>query len=156
MPATHDHSTLAARNAKALEYIKARIDDFPEWVVTIAFYEALHSIEAAMACDPTIQRSISHKERNSLIRQDSGYKSVWRSYKSLYDTSCIARYMDDGEINFSTYMSRAEIENTVIGEWLHHVKAFAASKIEKAQQRAEKAKAASKPAPSKPAAPAGN
>jgi len=129
MPGLSDHSALASKNASVLEYLKNRIDDFPEWVVTVAFYEALHNIEAAMASEKDVLRTSCHKDRNELIRTHPNYKSIYYAYKSLYDVSCIARYMHHGTINFSAYMPRAQIESVVLANWLYKVKQFSAHRI---------------------------
>lgn len=133
MPASQDHVALAKKNRSALEYLRLKIDDYPEWVVTVAFYEALHHIEAAMACDTSIQRTSGHKERHDAIRNHKEFKKIYAPYKNLFDASCIARYMGNGTVSFSNYMKTGQIETIVIGTWLHKIKIFTEAQIAKAQ-----------------------
>lgn len=71
-----------------------QIADFPDWVSVVAFYSALHYVEAYLAM-MGIHR-IHHEERNrdvSMLMQD-----IENEYLNLYDLSRNSRYQSIGDM----------------------------------------------------------
>ena len=50
MPSKEAHLTAAKRNQATIDYLLAGDEHLP-WVVTVAFYKALHLVEAVFAAD---------------------------------------------------------------------------------------------------------
>jgi hypothetical protein len=46
MPTLDAHAAIARRNHDVLNLLLPKCDDHPEWIVTIAFYKAVHLAEA--------------------------------------------------------------------------------------------------------------
>ena len=61
---------------------------FPDWIVTAAFYKAVHLVEGLLVrkgC-PTG----NHYQRNETLKRR--FPGVWRGYRPLYNQSRVARY----------------------------------------------------------------
>ena len=116
MPSKEAHVRAALENKKAIDYLGERVDDFPQWVVTIAFYKALHIVEAVFAGDPksTQAHTDDHHSRNRVLKRDRRYEKLWRHYRPLYNDSLIARYLRDNDNQptfdvFSQYLNPDDV-----------------------------------------------
>lgn len=117
MPGKNDHAILATENLKALAYLCARIDDFPQWATTVAFYASLQAVEALFAHDGF--DSDQHSDRNRRLKSDRRYQHIWRHYRPLWNDSLIARCMEDAagaqhSPVFSRYMDGNAVRRTHI------------------------------------------
>jgi hypothetical protein len=66
--------------------------DYPDWAVTVAFYKAVHIVEAVFAAD--LRRdSTSHTDREQ-TRKIPKYKEVFKPYTHLFTASRVARYLE--------------------------------------------------------------
>ena len=114
-------------NRKALNYLAVRIETFPQWVTTVAFYTALHVIESVFAYDG--RHTDDHHERNKILKRENRYRKLWQHYRPLWNDSLIARYLKGdgaaGYESFSDYMSPAEVEAAHLKHNLHQVIASA-------------------------------
>ncbi len=93
MPRTHEHIQQAQHNQELLKSLD--IDNFPflDWVATIAFYAALHYVEAWFASQGKGMHYTAHQERNRAISQVDEFRPViWPNYRALQDCSHLARY----------------------------------------------------------------
>ncbi len=133
MPSVEDHRRLAERNRSTLNYLKREFDAHLEWVVTVAFYEALHWVEVIFACDDFGQRPKDHYERTNVLQQGR-YRHLYGTYKKLQDASLVARYMEFGELKFSEYMSKTHVEVQVINSWLSAIRSEAAGRLARRSQ----------------------
>jgi hypothetical protein len=73
--------------AKANEDFLGTIDDrYPEWMVTVAFYKAVHLVEAVFAREGV--HSQGHVDRNT--RLQDYHEKLWFEFKPLgaYVTKC--------------------------------------------------------------------
>jgi len=95
-------------------------DEFPDWIVTAAFYCALHAVTVLFATD---QVSIpgTHELRNQILKRTTRYRNIWRFYHPLWNTSITARYMcpPNGEVSLEYAHNLAknnlhEIEKSVV------------------------------------------
>src|SRR5262249_32170306 len=88
------HRETVRRNVEFLDHIlAARLQQDPEWVATVAFYAAVHAIEAAFAVDPLFPfQSRDHYERRQRLKSDSQYDGVIKHYDVLDAMSQEARY----------------------------------------------------------------
>jgi hypothetical protein len=92
MAAEADHIAKANHNHDALAHLLDSVDKFPDWVVTIAFYKAVHVVEAAFAVKGLHSTSHDNRERRLAARP---YSSIFKHYTHLVTASRIARYLED-------------------------------------------------------------
>jgi hypothetical protein len=59
---------------------------YPDWIVTVAFYVALHATDSLLAHDG-ISRVHSHDTRNNVLMQTRRYEHIWRHYRPPCMTS---------------------------------------------------------------------
>ncbi|HWL09560.1 MAG TPA: hypothetical protein VNQ76_14215 [Planctomicrobium sp.] len=123
MPGINDHSLAASEHYKALNYLTERIDEFPQWTTTVAFYVAVHAVEALFAHDG--HHSDSHEDRNRRLKAENRYKHIWGHYRPLWNDSRIARYMEDHNGKaypiFSVYLPGSEVRTTHLNHHLHQI-----------------------------------
>jgi hypothetical protein len=86
MATVAEHLSQAKHNQSFLETIDR--PDYPDWLATVAFYKALHLVEAMFRVGN--HKTGSHLRRNNILRKH--YLSVWREYKTLYSFARLARY----------------------------------------------------------------
>lgn len=128
MPSKEAHLAAAKENQRAIDYLCRKIDEFPAWVTTVAFYKALHVVEALFAVDNAgvAGHTDGHKERNEILKRTSRYQHIWKSYRELFQASLIARYLRDNrnapahEV-FSQWMPPSEVKSKVLDHWLHQI-----------------------------------
>jgi len=79
---------------------------YKDWLITVAFYSAIHYVEAAFFNNPAIGhtetsiptcadgtwRNSPHNWRMRLLR-DNYPEYAWRSFRNLYNESYVARYL---------------------------------------------------------------
>lgn len=87
MSTARDHKRKAAHNQNFLEAIDKKL--FPDWFVAVAFYKAVHLVEALFASQDT-KHSGNHRERHDLLK--TKYPTIWKDYLPLYSQSRRARY----------------------------------------------------------------
>lgn len=66
----------------------------PDWIVTTAFYTALHAVDALLAFD-NVTRITCHKDRNMAVMQINRYIKIRNPYLTLHDLSRKVRYLAD-------------------------------------------------------------
>ena len=134
MPSKAAHLAAASENQAAIDYLCESLDRFPGWVSTVAFYKALHIVEALFAVDGAgvNGHTDDHRERNRVLKTTKRYQRIWMAYRELYQVSLIARYLrgdeqgDNYEV-FSRYMPPDMVKAKVLDHWLHQVQKSAAS-----------------------------
>lgn len=106
MPSYQAHLYQAQHNEGLLSELLASLS-YKDWLVTVAFYSAIHYVEAAFFNNPTIVHTDtcipidpntgkwSHSPHNWRMKLlwDNSPEYVWRSFRSLYNESYIARYL---------------------------------------------------------------
>ncbi len=127
MPSNAAHMAAARENQRAIDYLSERLDTFPAWVTVVAFYKALHLVEALFALDGTEGgHTDDHRTRNAVLKSDKRYQHIWKSYRPLYQASLIARYLrendraPDYEV-FSRFMPPEKVKSIVLGHYLRQV-----------------------------------
>lgn len=123
MSSTIDHIKLANKNHRALLYLLEKSDEHPEWVATVAFYKAVHVVEAVFAADG--KHSNSHDARISELKF-SKYKEIFKAYRPLYAASLVGRYLADSTpykldngntvsyCSFEDYMTASDVVKRLI------------------------------------------
>lgn len=62
---------------------------YPDWIAVVAFYEAVHLVEAGFR-NAGKPNSHKHRQRNDRLKRD--YPGVWRHFRPLWNLSKLARY----------------------------------------------------------------
>jgi len=124
MPTKDSHLAAAAHNHCVMDYLRAKLDQFPGWLVVVAFYKAVHLVEAVFAADGAGHMH-DHQTRNRVLKTTPRYKQLWKNYSPLWQASLVARYMEDGDgveiPSFAEYMPPETVENLVLKHYLHQV-----------------------------------
>lgn len=128
MPDVAAHIALAQRNQLCLDYLRPRINDFPEWVVVVSFYRAVHLVEAVFASLPTPFHSPDHSDRRVKLFSDKRFENLRNHYRPIERASKVARYLEDDIQTYScfaAYLSAAQVENQILNHRLRQVQAAA-------------------------------
>lgn len=84
-----EHLEKAVRNRDILfKYLLNLIDRCPEWVTVVAFYSALHFVDAYFAKLGLYYQN--HEERNSEVSES--LPEIFSAYYRLYDLGFYSRY----------------------------------------------------------------
>lgn len=125
MPSKEAHIAAAKENQATIDCLLAQSDEHLRWVVTIAFYKALHVVEALLAGDSQspVDHTDEHSTRNKLLKTTRRYENIWRHYRPLWEASLIARYLRANESGpaydvFTNYMPRPVVESMVLRHYL--------------------------------------
>lgn len=120
-----DHIALANRNQNVLDYLMGDLDRCAEWVATVAFYKALHVVEAIFADDPDVQHTANHRDRLNVMKRDPQYRPLFPTYRVLWQVSLIARYLEhanagvvQGFARFEDYMPTDDIKSILLDRFL--------------------------------------
>ncbi len=81
-----NHKEKASHNQKFLETIDPK--EFSDWVVTVAFYKALHLVEMIFA--KSKRYHVNHLQRHQALKRE--HPQLWMEYRPLYQQSRRARY----------------------------------------------------------------
>ena len=121
MPNEKNRLKLADKNKLVVEFLCQKMDQFSDWVTCVAFYRALHLVEALLARDKKHGRD--HGTRKDILAQTPRYQKIYKHYRRLYAASIIARYLQDGDgvsyESFSEFMSLEQVTQEILG---HHLK----------------------------------
>lgn len=66
--------------------------NYPDWLVTVSFYVALHAIDALLVHDQT-ERVCSHESRMLMLSGTNRYAQIYKAFDPLYSLSRTVRYM---------------------------------------------------------------
>lgn len=106
MATEESHIAAANRNQGALEHLCLDIECFAPWVVTVAFYKALHIVDAVLSHDGI--RVYDHSSRLSALRRENKLKYIYKHFSPLYRISQVARYLEDVETFEDKYSNVGE------------------------------------------------
>ncbi len=113
----------AARENRAVAIFLLENDLSLAWATTIAFYSALHLIEAAFAKNG--QHFDNHLSRNAHLKSERSLQNIWKHYKPLFDYSLKARYLADengsAEDLMKSYLGSSGVREQVMNHHLHQV-----------------------------------
>ena len=124
MPDEASHITLANRCQQAMLQLLEAQPVITEWVATIAFYKALHVIEAVFFHDPEIVHGGDHGLREKHLNRNRRYRAIHMNYQLLLEASMVARYLvckAPGVTSFNQYMSLEAVRQKLIAERLHRI-----------------------------------
>lgn len=119
MPSEDAHLEVALRNQEAIDYLSAEIGHFSAWVTTVAFYKALHIVEAVFANDPRIGHGQSHEARERHLKTNRRDGHIYKHYRPLWAASMVARYLESGGKHYGSFSDYCDPEQ-VKSEFLSH------------------------------------
>ena len=105
MPSYQAHLQQAQHNEGLLSELLTSLS-YKDWLITVAFYSAIHYVEAAFFNNPAIGHTDTsiptypdgkwrygpHNWRMKLLEKHYP-EDVWKGFRSLYNASYIARYL---------------------------------------------------------------
>ncbi|MCK4423094.1 MAG: hypothetical protein KAV18_03405 [Candidatus Omnitrophica bacterium] len=97
MPNTKEHLQQAKHNQETIDFLLTDIDRFADWITAIAFYTALHLVEAVFFIDPKINHGLDHIQRREVLRTTKKYEKIYDHYRPLWNASLMARYLSDSQ-----------------------------------------------------------
>lgn len=106
------HKEQWLRNRDFLGCIPPKHND---WLVTAAFYTALHAVDALLLAKG--HSTHSHSSRNAILSQTRQFLAVYRSYQPLYMLSRTVRYVPSP----SKWVPAEAVESRVIRGCLYPI-----------------------------------
>ena len=111
-----EHITLANKNHDTLIYLVKEYANHPEWVATVAFYKAVHVVEAVIH-SKFRRHSNSHDSRIHELKHPD-LRSLHKAYRPLFAASLVARYLVDfSSISFGESSAKA-VQYTKFSEYM--------------------------------------
>lgn len=129
MPNEKSHLSQANHNQNLLDQLVPKVEEFPDWVATVAFYKALHVVEAVLACESPIRHGRDHESRARILGSEKRHEQMYRNYRPLYAASMVARYMRDDGADFTSYLSPARVISELLRHRLHQVEKSALKQL---------------------------
>ncbi len=129
MPDERTHVAAAVHNQEVLDHL-LREDSCCDWAAVVAFYKALHVVEAVFWRNHDGFHASSHGSRERLLKRNRRrYGEIYKRYAKLSRLSMIARYLEsrtgpgpDKEkkaySSFTQVMTAEEVRDIVVGAWL--------------------------------------
>ena len=106
MARAEDHIHLANKNDEALRYLLGAYNRFPEWITTLAFYKAVQIVDA-LCVEKRRHAPSGHPDRLDWLQRVKDLQPLYRHFRVLHSSSCIARYLSD-KASKQSYKSFAE------------------------------------------------
>lgn len=124
VPDSNAHLTVARRNQLLIDRLLADLGAHPEWLAVVAFYKALHLIEAVLFRTHPVKHGRDHPHRNQLLK-DRRYQHLYKHYRPLFAASLVARYLESeeaGEVGaFAEYMPAERVRDYLVNHCLRQV-----------------------------------
>lgn len=124
MPDKDSHLAVANRNRVLIDQLLAAGNQHAEWVAVIAFYRALHLVDAVLFVEHPARHGGSHEQRNQLLKTTRKYANLNKYYRPLFAASLVARYLKaegQGYRTFEAYMSGDDVVNELLNHYLKQV-----------------------------------
>jgi hypothetical protein len=114
MASESDHVVLANHNHGLLLHL-LQVGGYSDWAATVAFYKAVHVVEAVFAASLG-KHSVDHSDRLRTLKMPR-LKSIFRDYTHLFTASLVGRYLvatDAGEFSrFSDFMDEDDVKKLI-------------------------------------------
>ena len=120
MGARETHLAQAERNQKTIDYLLLKPTEFSEWITSIAFYKALHLIEATFEHHHCHDHGYRLNLLKLLAKTNKSYIIIFDRFRTLMTASCIARYLEQKE----TVGKKKPLKNTRLFPILQLLKKF--------------------------------
>lgn len=121
MPSDFNHIRIANKFQTTINFLLTQKEQHAEWITTIAFYKALHIIEAVFYNQKSIRHGHNHEDREQYLKRDNKFKNIFKHYRPLWAASTVARYLEDQsrKKDYGTFHDYLPIEN-IEPEILNH------------------------------------
>jgi hypothetical protein len=86
-----EHIKLASSNQKLIDHL-IKENSFPDWLATVAFYKAVHVVEAVFASHLD-RHSNSHAQREDRLKRTAQFKGIFTNYSHLLTEARTFRYL---------------------------------------------------------------
>jgi hypothetical protein len=90
-----EHIAIANRNQAVLDVLLRDLNTCAEWAAVVAFYKAVHILEAVFARETPSVHMHSHHERLERLKTTRRYLPFYPSFRPLWAASVVARYLED-------------------------------------------------------------
>ena len=124
MPDELSHIRQAKHCQATIDHLFIRKESFHDWIAVVAFYKALHLVEAMFACNPEIGHGRNHEFREDWLKRERRYAHIWNNYRPLWEAATIARYLENHGTKISTfaaYMTFEEVQSRILNHHLHQI-----------------------------------
>jgi hypothetical protein len=91
VPSKSEHLTRADNNLRFAESFDPESTPYPDWVVAVYFYAALHLVDALLDQEDGIHPP-NHEVRKQFVKDKPYLRGIKNEYRSLKDHSEAARY----------------------------------------------------------------
>jgi len=126
------HVRLALRNQATIDHLQSDVAKHSEWITTVAFYKALHIVEA-MFFSQSGEHGHSHDDRANRLKREHRYSHIWKYYRPLWAASTVARYLQDtiehkrSFNSFAEYFSAEDVKRLILNHYLRQVQKSASN-----------------------------
>ena len=137
-----EHLAIADRNQLVLTQLLRDLDRCSEWAAIVAFYKALHIVEAVFANQSPPVHNHSHHTRLDRLKSTRQFAPLYPFFRTLWAASIVARYLEDRsplgsrgqEIirpysRFDDYLSSDRIQPDLLDRYLQPLENMAASML---------------------------
>lgn len=112
MASSLDHLRQWQHNRDFLAIIPGK---YPDWVVTVAFYSALHVVDAVLSAYQVT--TVSHESRNLVLSKTNRYLKIRECYLPMYTLSRTIRYL----ANPQQWVPSEKIETHIFERYLYPI-----------------------------------
>lgn len=128
MPDTQCHLAMARRNQEVIQQFLGGGNRHPEWLAVVAFYKALHVVDAVLFADNPVRHGGSHHNRERILKTTPRYQEIFTHYRPLYAASLVGRYLEFDHSQFTCfadYMAPDFVVGTLLNQHLRQVEKLA-------------------------------
>lgn len=93
MPSVQEHISKARHNEQFLDQLPKLSTPFPDWMISGAFYTALHYVDACLAGRDI--HPLTHHLRSGYVGRLRELRAIYPDYRALEDVSRDARYTNN-------------------------------------------------------------
>jgi len=139
VPSKEDHQELADHNQDLIDHLVKSGNSFADWVCTVAFYKALHVVEAVFDHIQSYH-AYDHSSREEALKRENRYSKICTHYLALKEASQIARYLKtySGKAHhhrFSDYLSMDGVKTDILAAQLAPLETSAAKLLRPPPQK---------------------
>lgn len=128
MSSAAEHIACANRTQNTIGHLLADAPSHSPWIAVAAFYKAIHVVEAVFFYDKNVRHTSNHDDRDTALRHNRRYDSIYKHYRPLKSASLNARYLTSCKI-FDAYLSPDEVVGQLLKDHLHQIEQSAAKFI---------------------------
>ena len=127
MPSEAAHLALARQNQDLIDHLLPELNRFADWVSVVAFYKALHIVEALFSHEPSIRHGGNHEVRERHLKTNGKFKEIYKHYRPLWAAATVARYLADPSTKgteykcFTDYLTPAAVQAKILNHYLRRL-----------------------------------